>query len=354
MFDPDPNQTGDSIFYLADGNKVKKLAGTQINKWSKTLDNDTVIRITNMGGFVPFYKELKMTGARFVSAAWSKTGIPKNLGPEEMVAAFLTVPEDVFQEVCIREDIWDMRQLVQARLAVMDYRKRCQLRFGSIGRSMGIKDKDKTKYPPALQKCLAEIAITKKEYETPIDKAITEAAKRINECRVLNKILGVEGSWISAAAIVAFIGDPSRFDTLPGLYKYAGCDVTADNKAPKRARGAVAGWNGKLRTALWLWCDSMLKTKNPLWRPLYDEYRAQELAVHEQKCEKCRDMKQGTEAQKELRQLTIQSHSGARARKKVYKRVLKEYYLATHQDQANNSMADSEGVHACELVGAAA
>lgn len=316
-FDKTVETSGDPIYFMADADGVTKLTGAKFDKWTKTLDGNTTVRMTNSTMFVPIHQLADTTGATFVSCHWHKTGISKGLEPEAIAAAFLTLPDDIFRPIVLREELLDLKTLVQMRYAAIDFRRAWQLKRSAELRGRGFGDN----VPAHLKEALGEdeIKLAKKEVELPIDKAIAKQASVIPECVLLNKILGVKGAWTTAATVVAYLGDMDRFSTVSGLWKYSGYDVVA-GKAPKRAKGQVQTWNGKLRTSLWLWADSMLKTKNEIWRPVYDQYREQELAVHASKCP-CK---------------AIEGHSGARARRRVVKDVLKAFFAATHP--ANKSM----------------
>ena len=315
-FDATPETKGDPIFYIGDETGVHKLVGKQIAKWGKSLNTNITVRITNMSGFIPMYNELKLTGAKFVTVHWHKTGIAKGLSPEEIVKAFQAVSDEMFSSVLIRADIEELKQMIAARYAVLDFRRAAGLKFVAVKRSLGLGDDDVA--PAWLQSELDNLSAEVKETEGPLDKALTRLAKSIPECILLNEIMGIsDKSWMTAASIVAYVGDINRFGSVSSLWHYAGEHVV-NGKAPKRTKGQAQTWNPKLRTALWAWSDSMLKTKNPIWRKVYDEYRAEEMAVHAQKHPDCK---------------TVEGHCGARARRRVRKDVLKEFYIRMTQQK---------------------
>jgi hypothetical protein len=78
-----------------------------------------------------------------------------------------------------------------------------------------------------------------------------------------------------SGSLISMIGDPGRFNTISTLWAYAGLDVR-NGKAPKRAKGEVANWNGELRTVLvgkLVPSFIKLKDKDCFGRELYDQYK---------------------------------------------------------------------------------
>jgi hypothetical protein len=72
--------------------------------------------------------------------------------------------------------------------------------------------------------------------------------------------------------LIAWIGDPGRFDTPSALWKYCGMDVV-NGKAPHRARGEKATWNPTMRTLCWKVGESFVK-QGEGYRALYDQFKA--------------------------------------------------------------------------------
>lgn len=318
-FDKAVETSGDAIYFLADSKGTTKLTGASFKKWAASLGPNSTVRLTNAAMFMPIRNLADTTGAKFVSCHWHKTGLGKGLEAEIIATAFLPLPDAIFSPVNVREELVKLKTMVQMRYAQIDYRRAWQLKLSAITRGLGLSDNEvaNPEYAYIFDRELANIKAMQKENESPLDKDIAKHAATIPECVLLNQIMGIGSSWTTSASVVAYLGDMGRFDSVSALWKYSGYDVVA-GKAPKRAKGQVQTWNGKLRTSLWLWADSMLKTKNPIWRPVYDTYRAQELAVHASKCP-CK---------------TIEGHSGARARRRVIKDVLKAFFAATHQATA--------------------
>lgn len=326
-------EEGEANYFVATQTGVTEMNDAKLQKLlSKCTASDTTIRITNVSSAFKLVQSLRTQGFRVVSAHWHATGIEKNLEPTEIAQQFYNLSDEPFTEVKLRADIFELRQMIAARYAVLDFRRAAQLKLSAVSRTMGLSDADAL--PSYLEAARLHLLEEKKEIEDPIQKAINKAAEKIPECILLNKILGITGksSWMTSASVVAYVGDVERFPMVSSLWAYAGQSVV-NGKAPKRAKGQTQTWNPKLKTALWSWMDSALKTKNPIHRPAYDTYRAAELLVHEQKCEKCSALKCGTEAQAEKKRLVIQSHSGARARRRVVKDVLKQFWLEARGEE---------------------
>jgi hypothetical protein len=312
----DEEKKGDPIFYVAEAGKAKKYTGLKLNPFLESIEGDVTIRVTSLAYFLPILQTMANQGARVVSAHWHNTGLEKGLAPEDIALGFLSIPEDVLFNVQLRQDLHNLRQLVNARQAVVKYRKAAFQTMQATSRSMGFADDLATELKPVWLRLQEEDVIRiEKMNETPIEKDIAKHAAKIPECILLNQILGVNGSWGTAASVIAYLGDPARFPSVAALWHYSGQHVV-DGKAPKRKKGMTSTWNSNVRTALWNWADSMLKTRNPIWRPIYDQYLAEELAVHLDKHPGC---------------IAVQGHSGARARRRVVKDVLKEFLV-----KANN------------------
>jgi hypothetical protein len=314
MFDKE--KAGEPVYILAEGDTVKQVSGTKLDKFLHEVGPGTTIRVTSTAYFIPVLAVLQSRGVVIESCHWHATGLEKGLEGEEIAKGFLKLDAAIMNPVRYREDLYTLRQMVNARLAVMEFRKAAQQKLKATARSMNLADDDVK--PDWLQVQEQAVDDLSKENERPIEKAIAKLSATIPECAAMNALLGITGktSWTTSSTVMAFLGDMERFTQVSSLWHYCGFHVV-DGKAPKRAKGVPMTWNPRLRTALWLWADSMLKTRNPIWRPVYDSYLEAEKAVHAGKCD-CK---------------TPDGHSGARARRRVIKDVLKEFYLVMNGDQ---------------------
>jgi len=307
---------GDPIFVIAeDGTEIKHLSGVKIAKFINGLDETVTLRITSQAYFVPILKDMQERGVRLQYCHWHKSGLAKGLSAEEIAAGYLELDASLFLPIKLNPKICDLRDFIAARFSLVDMRRSAQLKLHALARSRGYAKADDDNAPDWLQAAFAEVVAEGNAKEHPLEQRIAKLSKTIPECVLLNQILGIsDNSWMTSATIMAYLGDLGRFTQVQSLRHYCGYHV-AEGKAPKREKGKNISWNPKVRTALWSWSDSMLKTKNPIWRPVYDEYLAIEKAQHLQICPNCK---------------TPDGHSGARARRKVVQQVLKKFFLAAN------------------------
>lgn len=305
---------GSTVFFVHCDGKTKKLPGkTAISKFYAGLKKGDTVRLTAVGSMEKDVLAMQKAGVTVVSAHWHATGVEKNLQPEQLVEQFATVSADVFKEVKLREDLLELKARVNARFAVMDLRKIVEQRLMQAQRTLGFEDNDDD-IPKWLLDEKAEAGEVTKDAEKKTDKTLLEAARKIPEYVILSGILGTQKDGFSAAGIAAYVGDPQRFKTVSALWHYAGHHVI-DGKAPRRKTGQVQTWNTKLKTVLWTTVDSLVKN-NPVWKPRYQEFAAVELAVHAEKHPDCKNP---------------EVHSKARARRKIAKEILKQYFFSTRE-----------------------
>ena len=133
-------------------------------------------------------------------------------------------------------------------------------------------------------------------------------------------------SWITAASIVAYAGDVDRFETVASFWHYFGQHVI-DGHAPKRKAGSPVTWSPKGRTAVYLMGDSIIKNRNNKWRAFYDEALATEKETHEVKHPGCK---------------TPLGHCGARARRRMVKEILKQFFLAVKGEEIRDGHVTGE------------
>jgi hypothetical protein len=292
---------GDPIYYICEGtNPPQKLAGTGISKWINSLNPNCTVRLTSLGTFGPLLLELQSHGVVLVYRHFHDLGIKKGLGPEEAVAAYAALPAELFRVVTFRKDLMELRSLVQLREAIMHFRVSCGQKITESTRAMGYTDDDPNR-PEWLRAAEIEHREDIKRFESPLEKEIGRRAKAIPECVILNEILAIsDKSWGTSSTVVGLTGGAEKFATVAKLWRFSGFAVVG-GKTEKRTRGESLHYSPTLRTAWWLWCDSMLKVKNPKWRPAYDFYREQIIAKHPELTE---------------------THCNARARRRVIKDAL--------------------------------
>jgi len=327
----------DVTLYRSDGEPLR--GEKPLAEWVKKLKKGTVIRTTYVNCADEILSEIAQRGVTLKYANWHDTKIAKGLDPQEIVDGFAALDDAVFRTFHVRPDIAELRGLIDIRRALIEERKKAVQRIRAVARGMGMaKTCD---YTPSMKKHLElaermEIVVNEEDDEKKVswialaDKDVSEAAKKIKECVLFNKIAHIsDGSWVSAANVVSLTGGIERFPNVASLWAYCGEHVV-NGRAPKRAVGAASNWNARLRTCLWQMGDSIIKQAggvskktgkarkmNP-WRAFYDEVRAEELAAHDVKCKQKND---GPCAHPD-------GHCGARAQRKMRKEILKRFFLA--------------------------
>lgn len=308
------------VLYVSNGEEVFKIMPKDREEWIKSRPEGQVLRFTSVHTADDLLNDLTSRGHKIVYANWHSTGIAKNLTAEEIVLAFAKLPDSAFREFVPRPDLNELRFRVSQRLALLEYRKAVILKLKGAGRLFGalteedLPDNVKDLIKQAEKETNVTVPVTSKgkTKNVKIDTAIAEMAENIRECVLFNSAAHIEGSWNTAATVVAFSGGIDRFDTVASLWHYCGEHVV-DGQAPKRKKGSAVTWSPKLRTALWQMSDSLIKNRNNPWRAFYEDELAKELAVHEVKHPGCK---------------TPQGHCGARSRRKLRKEILKRFFLA--------------------------
>lgn len=301
-------EDGAVVYFLSDGVEVQKLGETAWAKQFKKFKTGTTVISTSANPSDAVLAALADKGVKVVSAHWHSTGIAKNLSPEELVLKFAQLSDADLKPVTIRPDIISLRDAVNTRETMIEYRKKAQLKLSAIARNAGGAE------PPSyVQTATAELESEWTPQQTSIDGDVKKMAKAIPECQVLHKLMGTKDAWISAAAIVARIQDIRRFPRVSSLWHYAGLH----GANVRRRKGTVQDWNSKLKTALYLWASACLRggDRVPTFRQPFDQYRAEERATHEKKC-KCE---------------TPDGHSTMRAMRRVEKDLLKNFWVAMNK-----------------------
>lgn len=96
----------------------------------------------------------------------------------------------------------------------------------------------------------------------PIDRYLKVYARRQPGCRALMGIYGI--AWLVATAILAELGDASRFSSSVDVVRYAGLDVTVYSSDGKRAPGHLSRQGpGVLRWAFYEAAQSAARATSP-------------------------------------------------------------------------------------------
>lgn len=299
------------LWFVADKDKVKKLTEAAAAKWTEKLKKGSVLRVTQAHSTDVVLLDLANRGVKIRYAHWHSTGVEKNLPSDQVALRFAALPDELFKEFTPRPDLANLRFNVDIRRAILDMRKADELRLLALMRNQGFGPEDKL--PPALQDYRDAIDKMRAEAERPQQRDVEKIAAEVEECKIFNDVAGIADGYMTAGEVVSRLGDISRFPTVSSLWHYCGFHVV-DGKSAKRKRGEAGSWNPRVRTALWNLGNSIIKNRENPWRASYERFRDEELAAHDVKCPNCK---------------TKDGHCGARARRRVVKEILKEFYART-------------------------
>jgi hypothetical protein len=308
-------------FYVSDGKTAAQWSAREMGAWLdaiRPVKSNFAVRLSTAHSADAFLGELNSRGIEVLAAHWHALGIAKGLEPDAIALAIAQAPAAAFRVFRFRKDIADLRDALACRNAVSRFYGDAVRRFKQVGRNMGIADGDEAENG-LLREAFEDLDAVKDVFKADVngkklslDTHVSKLAREIPECRLFNEVAGLGDSWISAASIVAYCGDFARFPAVASLWHFLGQHVT-EGKAPKRKAGAAMDWNPRGKTALYLLGSSIIKNRANPWRAYYDEALAAELAVHETKHPDCP---------------TPAGHCGARARRKMVKEIVKQFYLA--------------------------
>lgn len=296
------------VLYVADQGQTEVLKGKDAEKFLKKLKAGAQILLTATSSTDSLGLQLAENGVKVHTVHFHSTGIDAGLDPKELAAAFSMLGDDSLRPFVARPDLAQLRLKARTRQAVLEVRKAARNRMLAILRDTGVSIE---KVPSWMSDADAEQKDDLKSAESPITKALIKEASEIQECQVFTKVFGMKEVGVSVAIVVSCLGDISRFPQVSSLWHYCGQHVV-NGKAPRRTRGSANDWNPEVRTALWNILDTGLKNNSPKIRNMYEEFKAAELETHDTKCPECK---------------TKLGHCGARARRRVTKELLKEYYV---------------------------
>lgn len=103
----------------------------------------------------------------------------------------------------------------------------------------------------------------------------------LEEMPVYRRFLsGVKGIGpATAAGLLAFVGDFSRFSSVSHMMAYFGLDVR-DGKAPRKTKGQIANWHQEGRSLiLGVIADLFVKMRTPIYRDIYEKEKAKQLPL---------------------------------------------------------------------------
>jgi hypothetical protein len=165
-----------------------------------------------------------------------------------------------------------------------------------------------------------------KEKEKGYEKLIKEFVEKEPIWTGFGKYVKGMGHLMTAMVLYYFgYCEKARYPS--SLWKFSGFYPDA-----KFVKGETGGFNPKCRTTLWKLGDCFIKQRSPRYRPVYDTEKARQLKLMETKSDN---------APKRL------GHADARARRKMMKKFLVDYYRVcktiTNQEQSKIWIIDKGG-----------
>lgn len=164
-----------------------------------------------------------------------------------------------------------------------------------------LSDEDR-EYIEKIMNVLSDVEEKEKEYEKLIKQMIQTEPIWIEFAEHI-KGLG----HIGIANLMYYFGYCEKATYPSSLWAFAG--LTPDSKLVK---GETAGFNRNCRTALWKIGDVFIKHRTPRYRPIYDKEKKRQLKLMEKKADNAP---------------TRLGHADARARRKMIKFFLTDYYV---------------------------
>lgn len=319
------------IFFVGENGEAKELKGEKAVVWLNKLKKGSELLVTSAHSVDRQLCEQEKRGIKIYYTNWHKTGIEKDLEPDQIAAKFSMLDRSILYRFVPRVDLIPLRDAVDVRNYQVRVRVAMTNRRGAILRACGVsakkikdlqkrtkEDKKATKQLQKLANKLPKYMLEEDEEvsmelattETAVSEHIAELAQQVEECRIFNRVFGMEAGWRSSAEFVVRVGDISRYLTVSSLWHYCGFHVV-NGYAPRRKIGEPSDWNPKVRTVLWKCIDAGLKNNVPTIRNMYQEFLGQELNTHDAKHPGCKHP---------------QGHCGARARRRVTKELLTRYY----------------------------
>lgn len=305
------------VWYVSDGTKVQHWKKKEQIKFLDSIQPGQEIRVTMVNSTDHELIGLSKRGARILYANWHSVGVARGLTPEEIVAAFAAADASHFRGFVARTEIAELRDALATRNAILSFYNDAKRRLKQVARNQGILE-DAENHPDMkdsfdyLDEIDARVVMESGEGSMDMDARVTKIAQTIPECKLFNEIAGIKGKWIMAASIVAYAGGIDRFNSVASFWHYMGQHVV-EGKSPKRQTGVPVDWSPNGRRTVYQLGSSIIKNGSQSWRDYYQGEKERELAIHHEKHPDCP---------------SPDGHCGARARRKMCKRILMRFYLA--------------------------
>lgn len=301
-----------NAIWVYDGEDAKLYQKATLATWIKNLKPGTIIRATQVHPCDVLLLKFHEIGCIVQYCPWHSTEIDKGLKPEGIIKSYWGLPPEKFIPFHPRPDLAELRIFVRWRRSIIDVRKAANQRNEAIAAALGGEKNLTGTYKQNYDEIKKTLKEDKKKagVEGKLTRQVIEIAKNIHDCQVFKVAADIDEGWVAAATVMAYSGGIERFHSLSAFWKFCGQDVF-EGRARSRKRGSSHTWNPKVREALYQMADSIIKNRNNMWRDIYDEYRAKQLAVHDQKCPDCE---------------TKDGHCTRMAMRYIVKGILKSYW----------------------------
>lgn len=312
------------VWYVSDGKTVSRLNLKGIDQLISESSGRT-FRFTAVNSSDIFLLDLERLGATIRYCHWHRTGIEKGLPAEQIAAKVSELSSELFREWHPRQDIAGLRRALSLRNAIVELMEAADNKFKQATRDKGLpasfESREEQTWLDNVEKGFKVIGEDGKAVK--LDKNVEKLAKMIPECVIFNEVAHLTSGWITAASVVALTSGVERFDTVHQFWKYCGQHVT-DGHAPKRQKGIACNWSTELRAVGFNFVSmSLIKHQNNPWYARLEEFRALEIERHaKQALHVCKNP---------------EWHIELRARRRVWKEVLKQFFLKAKGIQYNSS-----------------
>ncbi|MCC6639143.1 transposase [Candidatus Falkowbacteria bacterium] len=240
---------------------------------------------------VKAYREQQANELTDVSTKKKQKKVKEKVEDSRLLAEMLISQPSEFLEVDIRAlNVITATELLRARTDAMKDRIACEQRLRQ--RTIGAVYTNPTGLyaEGGLEKAFDDMKANDivfaalKKQEGQLSRELEKALQKIPAyTEIFEKVEGV--GPLTAARIIACVGDISNFESDAKLKKFLGVHVMEDGRFPRQRRGERGEFNPVARQALYLIADQFLKREDSVWGKKLREYWAKFKAKHPQTLE---------------------------------------------------------------------
>lgn len=217
-----------------------------------------------------------------------------------------------------------IRNIVFRKCTGLDYRELQEKTKLTKEEKQYLKDYEDKKLRDKISELEREKKISTDDYKymEKMFDLLDDACKKEGECKKLvEEFVVKEPIWtgfgeyvkgmgtLTTAMLLYYFGYCEKAKYASSLWKFAGLYPGA-----KFVKGESGGFNPKCRMFMWRLGDSFIKQRSPRYRPIYDAEKARQLKLMEEKADNAP---------------TRLGHADSRARRKMVKAFLVDYYRVT-------------------------